>query len=240
MKGSIKEILKQKVDEIIRSFRSTETVFSDIYRLKKWGGSTNESDFRSGLGSADSQLTKAYIDAIELYGNKMGFSDFTFVDIGCGDFQIGNRLSRLCRNYVGVDIVEPLIKRNQRLYENEKIRFFHLDATRHQLPDGQVCFLRQVFQHLSNNQILIILEKIKKYDYVFITEHLPKDENLVQANLDKIHGADIRVYNNSGVYLNIHPFNIPNDNLTLLLESPGTDLGQFVDRGVIRTYLYQP
>ena len=118
--------------------------------------------------------------------------------------------------------------------------FQYADAAEDALPQGDVCFLRQVLQHLSNKQIVAILRKLTQYQHVLITEHVPLESNLFRSNLDKVHGADIRVYRNSGVYLDRDPFNIPASKLTLVLEVPGTYLGPQVHPGVIRTWLYEP
>ena len=56
-----------------------------------------------------------------------GFLGPTFVDLGCGDFRVGRQLLPLCSGYIGVDIVKPLICRNQEKYGNATTRFMHLD-----------------------------------------------------------------------------------------------------------------
>lgn len=223
-----------------RQFSSPESVFTDIYRKRKWGAPTTADDFDSGLGSTASETVDAYVSAVISAASRNGFVGTTFVDIGCGDFRIGSRLTPVAGRYIGVDIVRPLIGRNRRLFTQDNVRFEHIDATRDRLPEGDVCFLRQVLQHLSNRQIAAILRKLGQYKWVIITEHVPKDADMIQPNLDKLHGADIRVHRNSGVYLDQPPFGIPSTKLSLILEVPGTDLGPGVDPGIIRTYLYEP
>ena len=85
------------------------------------------------------------------------------------------------------------------------------------LPDAELCLVRQVFQHLSNDQIRSIIDKLRKYKYVIVTEHYPAPDRLRVPNLDKPHGADIRLYDSSAVYLDQPPFNASVD---LLLEVP--------------------
>jgi len=223
-----------------RRFTSTEDVFTEIYRQRKWGASEKGEDFDSGLGTTQTKHVEAYISAFKMLANQKGFHGGRFVDIGCGDFRIGRQLVPFSGSYVGLDVVKPLIDRNQRLFGSRNVMFQYADATQDALPKGDVCLLRQVFQHLSNKQIAAVLAKLSQYRWVLIAEHLPLDSNLMRANLDKVHGADIRVYKDSGVYLDKAPFDIPTDRLTLVLEVPGTDLGRSVDPGIIRTWLYEP
>jgi SAM-dependent methyltransferase len=163
-----------------------------------------------------------------------------FVDLGCGDFRVGRQLLPLCSSYIGIDIVKPLVRSNQEKHGSSTIQFEHLDIVNDELPDGDVCFVRQVLQHLSNDQIVQIIQKLKKYKWVFITEHYPSDNNKIKPNLDKAHGGDIRLYNNSAVYLAEPPFSLPNELLRQVLEVPGAGIEGRYDRGVIRTFLYMP
>ena len=116
----------------------------------------------------------------------------------------------------------------------------HLDIVAEALPDGDVCFVRHVLQHLSNEQILAILPKLRKYRWVFITEHYPTDGAAIEPNRDKVHGGYVRTVENSGVYLSAPPFALPAHSLTTVMEIPGADPGDGSDTGVIRTFLYKP
>lgn len=218
--------------------RTAEDVFTEIYESGRWGGSPGE--FFSGPGTANEQIVSAYMAAITREASVEGFLGSKFVDLGCGDFRVGKRLCPLCSSYVGVDIVKPLVRRNQEDYGNATTHFMHRDIVVDDLPDGDVCFLRQVLQHLSNQEILAVLQKIRKYKWVFITEHYPTDNDAIRPNIDKAHGADVRVYYNSGVYLAEPPFALPAETLREVLEAPGTGLGQWHDQGVSRTFLYKP
>jgi hypothetical protein len=167
------------------------------------------------------------------------FLGLTFVDLGCGDFRVGKQLLPLCSSYIGIDIVKPLIHRNQTTYGKVLTQFMHLDIVEDELPNGDVCFVRQVLQHLSNQQIVAVLQKLKKYKWVFITEHYPTDNDAIKPNMDKVPGGEVRVYDNSGVYLTKPPFELPSQELNEVLEVPGVGLGKGNDPGVIRTFLYK-
>ena len=218
--------------------KTAEEVFSEIYEKNKWGGSKDE--FCSGSGSDDEQLVSAYISMISEKASIEGFKGLTFVDLGCGDFRVGKQLLPLCSSYIGVDIVKPLIHRNQEKFGNATTHFMYLEIVEDELPDGDVCFVRQVLQHLSNQQIISVLKKLKKYKWVFITEHYPTDNDAIKPNIGMVHSADVRVYNNSGVYLSEPPFELPKQSLNKILEVPGVGLWEGYDQGVIRTFLYKP
>lgn len=218
--------------------KTTEEVFTDIYLMNKWGGSQGE--FCSGSGSATEKVVSAYVSMVFEMASRERFAGLAFVDLGCGDFNVGKQLLSLCSSYIGVDVVRPLIQRNQELYGSGHTQFVHIDIVKDELPNGDVCFIRQVLQHLSNQQIAAVLQKLTKYKWVLITEHYPSGNDAVKPNRDKTHGSDIRVYENSGVYLTEPPFELPEQELEVVLEVPGTELGKGYDPGVIRTFLYKP
>jgi len=187
--------------------KTVEEVFTEIYEKNEWGGSQGE--FCSGSGTVTEHVVSAYISMVSEKASSENFLGLTFVDLGCGDFRIGKQLLPLCSSYSGVDIVKSLVHRNQEIYGNAFTQFMHLDIVEDELPNGDVCFVRQVLQHLSNQQIVAVLQKLKKYKWVFITEHYPADNDAIKPNMDKAHGGDIRVYDNSGVYLTKPPFELP-------------------------------
>jgi SAM-dependent methyltransferase len=218
--------------------KSAEQVFTEIYQKNKWGGAPGE--FDSGSGTSNREIVAAYIAMIGERARSEPFLGRTFVDLGCGDFRVGRQLLPLCSRYVGVDVVQPLIARNNEEFGNANTEFVHLNMAERPLPDGHVCFVRQVLQHMSNEEIASVLRKVDKYAWVFITEHYPTDNPSIRPNLDKAHGGDVRVYDNSGVYLTESPFNLPADRIEQVLEVPGDGLSRERDPGVIRTFLYKP
>lgn len=228
----------RQLDHRRNRFKACEEVFTKIYEEKQWGH--KRSNYNSGDGSRNEEIVSPYISMVKSKANIEKFVGLTFVDLGCGDFYVGKQLVNLCSKYIGIDIVAPLIRYNQNYYSNENVKFDHLDIVEEALPAGDVCFIRQVFQHLSNQQILKILPKLTQYHWVFITEHYPTDNAAIQPNMDKVQGGDIRVYDNSGVYLTEPPFNISVQALEKVLEVSGSDLGPGMDRGVIRTFMYKP
>ena len=138
--------------------------------------------------------------------------------------------------YVGVDVVRPLIDRNNQLFGTRDISFECLDIAKDDLPNGKLCLIRQVFQHLSNANIKAVLPKLEKYKFVLVTEHFPSDTELEIINKDIPSGSDTRVRWKSGVYLDRPPFNVQNSTLFYEFKSDWTT-DTLNEPTVIRTYL---
>jgi hypothetical protein len=233
--------LKRAAEHRRNTERTTEQVFTEIYAKNSWGGDKGE--FFSGGGTADESISGAYVDCLKELGKRLELGELHAVDLGCGDMKIGTRISEMFSSYTGVDIVEELVKRHNQSLGTETRRFLHLDIIEDDLPDGDLCMIRQVLQHLSNAQIVKILQKVKKYKYVLITEHNPSPNPGLRKNLDKPHGGDIRIYDNSGIYLEDPPFGIPREQLEVVLEVAGHGYENFSEpwmKGVIQTVMYRP
>jgi hypothetical protein len=214
---------------------TAEEVFTDIYSNNRWGGLPGS--FCSGSGSHEVSIVSPYIVRVRSELDLLGATSMRVVDLGCGDFSVGRQLASACGHYMGVDIVKPLIDYNLKTYSTPRITFRHANMIADELPDGDVCIVRQVLQHLSNGEILAVLPKLFKYRWCLITEHHPSPGRLIQANADKPHGGDIRVTRGSGVFLDQPPFSVPASHYKLLLEVPGAGLEGHLDPGVIRTFI---
>jgi SAM-dependent methyltransferase len=193
--------------------RGIQDVFREVYRRNEWGGV--KGDFCSGSGSEPLQ-TAAYTEAVRAFVRQRDIK--AVVDLGCGDYRVGRLLRTTGVRYVGVDIVPELIERNRKIFADEETQFECCDLLEDELPAGDVCLVRQVLQHMSNREIGRAVARLGRYPYVLITEHLPAPDRLVQPNLDKPHGADTRVVDGSGVFLDLPPFSVPIDRI--ILETP--------------------
>jgi hypothetical protein len=214
---------------------SAREVFTDIYEKNRWGGAPGT--YCSGSGSATSAIVNPYVACVRRHLMQLGAHSLRAVDLGCGDFSVGRRLADDCASYIGVDIVESLIAHNEAAFGTDRITFQCLDIIADPLPAADICFLRQVLQHLSNDQIRIILPKLEQYSWVFVTEHQPSPGCLRVPNVDKTHGSDIRIRQSSGVFLEHPPFNLPPEKLRLILEVGAVPSNDGSDPGLIRTFL---
>jgi len=208
---------------------TSKEAFTNVYKKSLWGKS-DDSEFYSGTGSHSAEIVFNYLDAVERF--LMSFEKKPdVVDLGCGDFAVGLEIKNLCENYIACDVVEQLITVNKEKFKEIKVDFRVLDITSDDLPDGQVVFIRQVLQHLSNKMILAVLHKLQKYRYIVLTEHLPAAVNF-DANIDIPVGLGIRLSLGSGVVLTREPFNFIPVKETVLCEVEE-------EGGLIRTILYE-
>lgn len=127
-------------------------------------------------------------------------------DLGCGDFNVGKELVKYTKMYVAVDIVTNLIEYNKGKFKEENLEFHHLDIAVDDLPSGDCAFLRQVLQHLSNDEVQSVVSKLTNFKYVILTEHLPEGDFV--PNKEIISGQGIRLKKRSGLNLLAAPFNL--------------------------------
>lgn len=191
----------------------TKDAMNQIYELKLWGG--NEFDFYSGLGSHDTKIINPYLESIISFFNAH-HSSLVVCDLGCGDFNIGKRLSKYTKKYIALDIVEKLIARNKKMFKADNLEFYCLDIAKDELPSADCIILRQVLQHLSNAEIQNLIKKLTVYKYIILTEHLPSGSFI--PNKDIISGQGIRLKQNSGVNILEAPFNIKMKEVKILNE----------------------
>lgn len=211
VKAALPESLMRRIDRarlggLRRRFGklSRAEAFRAVYRERRWG-EREEGEFCSGSGSRGA-LADAYCRLIEEYVRTHNIS--SIVDLGCGDFTIGRRLAALPLRSCGVDIVPEPIGRNRRLYGSERVTFQCLDILEDPLPDGDLCLVRQVLQHLSNAEIQALLPRLAPYRHVIVTEHV--FSGVVEfPNSDKPHGPDTRLPDGSGVFLALPLFSCP-------------------------------
>lgn len=243
---SLKEKIKRLLPEsalaaiakyIFRALRrrharlSTQQIFRDIYRRKLWSRSDEGSSaFCSGSGSHNRALVVSYVCSLQSFLTSFAVKP-DVVDLGCGDFAVGSKLREYCGAYVAVDIVPELIENNRKLYGNMNVDFRIADLAADRLPEGDIAFIRQVFQHLSNEQIGKAVPRIaQSYRYLVITEHVPGERGFV-PNVDKPTGPDTRLKSNSGVVLTAPPFHLKVAAERILCESPQYG-------GLVQTVLY--
>jgi hypothetical protein len=205
--------------------RSNAVIFGSIYEKRLWGvGADPSVPFYSGIGSYDpsvKQYAALVVDVIQANDIK------TIIEIGCGDFAIASQYADKCQHYLSVDVVRSLVEYNQGTHGSKMVRFLSADASKIRLPPCDLCIIRQVFQHLSNRDIMKIFQNVTS-KHILVTEHLPAADKVISFNLDKKSGCDIRVPQGSGVFIDKPPFNL---NAKVLMEANVTsDIHQADER----------
>jgi hypothetical protein len=143
-----------------RVHQTPNAVFNDIYKGGGWDG------IGSGPGSSieHNQEYLMILHKIIEYTPSIK----TVVDIGCGDWRLMKGLS-FTKKYVGVDISAHIIEQNKINYENDRIKFMVGDLLSGNLPPGDICIVKDVLQHLTNEQVAICLNNLKRYKTCVIT-----------------------------------------------------------------------
>jgi SAM-dependent methyltransferase len=192
------------IPRIHRTYRSKNLAetFGEVYRTKAWGD--NGTPFFSGGGSHGPVVEKYCAFVVQFIGDRQVQS---VVDIGCGDFTVGRQILEAADvRYTGVDVVPELIQHHQNTVHDPRVGFLCADATRDPLPSADLCLIRQVFQHLSNDEISRALANLTNFLWILVSEEVPFEPT--SYNLDKPHGPDVRGFQGSGVFLDQPPFSM--------------------------------
>lgn len=208
----------------------TKAAMVQVYQKQLWG-SGEDAGFYSGEGSYLPEIINPYIKAVTNF-LKSTPVPYVLCDLGCGDFNIGRNFVQFSRQYYALDIVPALIQRNLKKFQADNLQFLCLDAAKDPLPEGDCVLIRQVLQHLSNQEIIQIIAKIKSFKYIILTEHIPCGE--FEPNKDIISGQGIRLKKKSGVNITQPPFNLVSKSSRTLCSVKLQD-----NKGIIQTILYQ-
>lgn len=152
-------------------FGSLQLKFEEIYNQDVW---TN--------GSGPGSLPKHTIEYRAFLSKFISENEIrTVSDLGCGDWQSTRLMDWTGIHYVGLDVVPWIVDRNNKIYRSETIEFRHLTDL-DQLPGGDLCICKEVFQHLPNDVIHAHLDVIaSRYRYALITNFVEPEEN---CNID--------------------------------------------------------
>lgn len=96
------------------------------------------------------------------------------------------------------------------------VEFLHLDAAGGlALPSGDIYVIRQVLQHLTNNDIGVILDRVldRNPRFLAVFEEALVDPHEVNLDMPSC-GPFTRGYVNSSVDLRVAPFSLPLERLT--------------------------
>jgi SAM-dependent methyltransferase len=227
IKTLAKHVLPEPAVKTINAFRrhrvsrryarlSIGDAFDRIYSDHAWGGVGAE--LRSGEGS-EGEYAAEWLRMIRPVLRK--YRPASLCDMGCGDFRVGKELAKYVPRYIGVDISGIVIAHNQESNSGEGIEFIRADVTREKLPTADVAIMRQILQHLSNEEVLEALNNVRAhYPITIITEHVCTGERCV-PNIDITHGPGTRAPFGSGVFIDAAPFCMPAAHIGDIYYAPG-------------------
>jgi hypothetical protein len=188
--------------------------FSQIYFKNIFGGKES----RSGGGSDMVQTAEIRRELPKLLRE---YEIKTFMDAPCGDWYWMKELSLEVEQYIGVDIVDTLIRKNSQNFGNARTNFVCLNLSSDQLPRVDMIFCRDCLVHLTFDDIRRVIANFKqsKSKYLLTTTFTNR-----QNNIDLKGGAVWRPLN-----LEMAPFNFPKP-AKLINEKCTEANNQFTDK----------
>lgn len=140
---------------------TVEDAFTDVYRRNFWAD--NES--LSGPGSNLKQTTtlrKRLANFFDLFNIQ------TIVDAACGDFNWMKEIDYPFKQYIGIDVVQELIVRNNTLYGDRTYKFEHKNIIEDDLPKVDLIICRDCFVHLHINDIKRAIRNFKRSGSTYV------------------------------------------------------------------------
>jgi ribosomal protein S26 len=179
-----------------------ENVFSHIYKDNFWGSCESI----SGVGS-EILTTVEIRKALPVIWQKYKIK--TFLDVPCGDFNWMKEVDKTGIKYIGGDIVEKNVKRNNELYGISQNKLKKIDITKDILPKVDMVFCKDCLQHLNYENVAKALRNFMQSGckYLMLTSY-----PLTIKNYDILDG-DYRALN-----LFKEPFNLPKNYLYKVRE----------------------
>tara|TARA_B110000444_G_scaffold257718_1_gene296805 strand:+ start:70 stop:675 length:606 start_codon:yes stop_codon:yes gene_type:complete len=149
-----------------------EAIFTNIYNKNHWGNNHNSNYYGSSGGGSDITYNKEYIVILRKIINDLKINKI--VDLGCGDFRIGNLLyNDLNILYIGYDTYAKIIEFHKTQYLELKYTFKHLDffTNKELIEKGDLCILKDVLQHWTLKDIYAFLDYLvesNKFKYILL------------------------------------------------------------------------
>jgi len=153
MGTALRLFLRSRTWPFTRKNRALGEVFAKVYRTNFWGSPES----RSGAGSdlvQTAEIRRRIPEVIAHLGAR------TILDIPCGDFHWMKEVE-LNVEYIGADIVEELMRRNQELFSTPLRRFIVCDITKGPVPTVDLVLCRDLLVHLSYQDAFAALRNLR-------------------------------------------------------------------------------
>jgi len=211
------KFLKRKISALRnKNMHKNRHIFTEIFKNNSW---SSQESF-SGTGST---LEQTYFLRQELTRIINQYEINTILDIPCGDFNWMKELDFKNLNYIGADIVKPLIEENRKKYQKlPNIKFKVIDLTSHKLPKSDPIIVRDCFVHLSFKDIDKSIKNIKRSKSKYLLTTTFTDRNFNQDSVD----GGWRTIN-----LEKEPFNLPKP-LEIINEHCTEGDGKYSDKSM--------
>lgn len=197
MKNSYICLLLPIIMHISAESDNHEKVFTHIYNNCVWGKNSDGEGY-SGGGS-DLKNCNEYIRYLQEFMKSHNVT--TVVDAGCGDWEFSRYVNWDGIQYLGYDVVEHVIAKNQKKFSSSNITFAHGNLVTTDLPGADLLLCKHVLQHLRNEDILAFLPQLEKFKYCILVNQV--DPETLSSN-----NEDIAIGGGHKIDLSQPPFNI--------------------------------
>ena len=187
----------------IKNPKLKKKIFTSIYKSNHWvqNGDSLPQEFVSISGHGSNIGTDQYKQLVNNFTNIIEkYQINSILDMPCGDFLW---IKELVKNkdikYLGIDIVEELIKNNNFKFKNEKINFQSFDIVNFNTnKEFDLVLIRDLFLHIKNFDIIKIINNLKSMNIKYVA--------LNSYNNKK--NLDVTIGQHRKVNLLIEPFNL--------------------------------
>lgn len=192
--------------------KDVEQVFNLIYKKNYWNG--KESISGTGSGEQQTQIVRRELNKILQREDVQ-----SILDLPCGDFFWMKKVNLKNINYIGGDIVDEIIERNNTNFASSSLTFKKINIIKDKLPSMDVIFCRDCLVHFSFEDIFSALENISHSGskYLLTTTFTERDKN-----------EDIITGHWRPLNLLKPPFNFPLP--LVLINEECTEQGNFADK----------
>ncbi len=179
---------------LLRPHGSAESIFTHFYHKRIWKGGGDETV--SGSGSTF-EYTANIRKEIPLLIERLGVK--TMLDAPCGDFNWFRHIE-LPKGvqYIGGDIVRPLVARNNELYGSANTSFRFVDITQDSLPDVDLWLCRACLFHLSDEDVFKAVDNFLRSNipYLLTTVHPECKKNMdIPTGLFRLLNLELAPFN---------------------------------------------
>lgn len=132
----------------------SKKIFTEYYKTNFWRGKES----LSGPGS-DYEQTKYLIPELSALIQSLNIK--SILDVPCGDFNWMKKVDLSGIRYIGGDIVEALIEKNNKKFKSKNISFNVIDIVNNSLEKSDLIIVRDCFVHLPNKDVMQAINNIK-------------------------------------------------------------------------------
>ena len=146
----------------------------------------------------------------------------TFIDAPCGDLYWMQHVRLNEVKYIGLDIVEELVKKNNQKFSQDNRSFLCKNIVIDSLPEADIVFIRDCWVHLSNEDVFKCIMNLKSSGIKYLLTTSFSDVT-INKELTKIWRP---------LNLEIAPFNFPKP-IEIINEGCRENDGKFKDKCIM-------